>query len=106
MKKMFLFIALFLFIAPVVSAEMPSDVLNVVKAKIAKKYPDNYSLQKTLIDGQKESYDFLGNYYPEDIPDDVLDRIKEKYARKYPLNFSLQKTLIEGQVKSYRELQN
>jgi hypothetical protein len=83
---------------------MPADTLDKVKKSIASKYPDNYSLQKILIDGQKESYDFLENYAPSSIPPDVLEKIKNNIVSKYPDNYSLQKTLIEAQVKSYLDL--
>ena len=105
MRKLVLIIVLFLFAVPAVSGEMPEKTLSMVKAKIAKKYPDNYSLQRTLINGQKEAYSFLENYRPDGVPADVLYKIKTKYAKKYPNNFSLQKTLITKQVEAYLELQ-
>ena len=86
------------------ATEMPDNVLASVKDAVAKRYPDNYSLQETLIDAQIESYMFLQSYAPDGVPPDVLAKIKTNVASRYPDNFSLQQTLVEAQVKSYRKL--
>jgi len=104
MKKSALFIALTLFTTILYAEEMPSDILAKVKAHIASKFPDNYSLQKTLIEAQRQDYEFLANYAPPSVPPDVLAKIKAHIASNFPDNYSLQKTLIETQVDAYIEL--
>lgn len=102
-----LFMAFFLLMAtlPLVHAEsMPDDVLARVKQTISSTYPNNYSMQKILLDDQKQSYEFLSTYSPASVPQDVLKKIIEEVSSNYPDNYSMQKVLIEDQVKSYLEL--
>jgi hypothetical protein len=84
---------------------VPQDVFNKFKETYAQKYPDNYSMQKTLVHDQCESYRFLQSYTSvAGVPDTVLANLKQKYGQKYPYNFSMQKTLVQDQVNSYLEL--
>jgi len=86
---------------------VPSHVNQKIREYYARKYPDNFSMQKTLIEGQLDSYGFLQRYaYAEGVPQSIFNNIKETYARKYPDNYSMQKTLIQGQVESFRFLIN
>ncbi|MEO7818568.1 MAG: hypothetical protein ABIS18_05415, partial [Actinomycetota bacterium] len=81
------------------------EVFNRLKEINAQKYLDNYSMQKTLVQDQCESYRYLQSYTSvSGVPQDVVIRLKQTYAGKYPYNFSMQKTLIQDQVKSYLEL--
>ena len=84
---------------------MPQDVFNKLKETYNQKYPDNYSMQKTLVQDQCESYRFLQSYTSvPGVPNTVLSNLKQKYAQKYPYNFSMQMTLVQDQVRSYLEL--
>jgi len=87
-------------------AGMPPDIQKEVKSRIAAKYPDNYSLQKTLIDGQISAYNYLQTYAPRSMPRTTLEKVKANISSKYPYNYSLQKTLIEGQVSAYEFIQS
>jgi hypothetical protein len=84
--------------------EMPADIFAKVKASIESRYPDNYSMQKTLIANQVQSYKFLQSYSPSIVPSDVFENIKGAIESRYPYNFSMQKTLIQDQVQSYEYL--
>lgn len=84
---------------------VPPDVVERIRSSIEARYPDNYSMQKILIEDQFESHRFLQTYRPSDIPTDVFRRIKASIESRYPDNYSMQKTLIENQVESYRFLQ-
>jgi hypothetical protein len=88
------------------SQDMPHELLNKIKEKYAKKYPDDYSMQKVLINDQIECYRFLQNYEPSGVPYDIFNRIKSKIESRYPYDFSMQKVLIEDQVECYNFLQN
>lgn len=88
------------------STRMPNDILAIVKRNIEKKYPDNYSVQKMLIEAQVKDYAFIQRYNPAGVPEDVFIRVKRKIESKYPNNFSVQKMLIEAQVKDYMSLHN
>ena len=83
---------------------MPTDLLGKVRASIESRYPDNYSMQKTLIDDQVQSYEYLQGYSPSSVPSDVFREIKESIETRYPYNFSMQKTLIQDEVQSYEYL--
>ena len=102
------FAAILMFSAslPAFAQQMPSATKERIKTTLAEKYPDNYSVQKTLLEGQIDSYKFLQNYSPSEMPAAVCNSVKQTLLNKYPDNFSVVKTLLEGQVKSYRELHN
>jgi hypothetical protein len=92
-------------LSPIAYAEnMPADVLSRVRADTAAEYPDNYAVQKLMIDTQKKSYKFLSTYAPAKVPPDVLKKIMSDAAAEYPDNFGVQKLMVETQVKSYLEL--
>jgi hypothetical protein len=60
MKKSALIIALLVLFAPLTYAEeMPPDVLARIKTKVSAQYPDDFSVQALLINGEKSSYEFL-----------------------------------------------
>lgn len=86
------------------AGNIPSNVLNKIRESIEARYPDNYSMQKILIEDQVKSYSYLQSYKPPEIPNNVLKNIRSKIVPRYPYNFSMQKTLIEDQVKSYLQL--
>ena len=98
------FAIIFDFLSVAYASGMPENILSEVRASIESRYPDNYSMQKTLIQDQVKSYEYLEGYYPSSVPYDVFERIKEKIISRYPYNFSMQKTLIKDQVNSYLEL--
>ncbi len=104
--SVFSFTMMIAFLSVTCANGMPGDILAEVKSSIESRYPDNYSMQKTLIDDQVESYDFLQDYYPSSVPSDVFEQIKESIESRYPYNFSMQKTLIQDQVESYEFLEN
>lgn len=103
MKNLFV-VFLVLFSLTAYAEEMPADVFEKVKANIEAQYPNDFSTQKLLIDGQKKSYEFLSSYVPESMPPDVFAKVKADVEARYPNDFSVQKLLIQGQVKSYNEL--
>lgn len=79
---------------------------NSVELKIrqiyAKKYHDNFSMQKTLIADQLDSYKFMQRWGDEPgVPNTIFNEIKSIYLKKYPYNFSMQKTLVKDQCESY-----
>lgn len=84
------------------AAPMPKDIETQVREVYSKKYPDNFSMQKTLIDDQKDSYEFLDQQeVPEEMDEELYKKLREIYLEKYPLNFSMQKVLVQDQIESY-----
>lgn len=71
-----------------------------IKAKLGKKYPGSYSLQKTLLDGHLKAYHFLCSEPATDVNVEILEK---KLKRYYP-SFSLIQTLYEADKKAYGEL--
>ena len=82
--------------------EVPKHIEDKIRQIYAEKYPDNFSMQKTLINDQLESYRFMQDWKSaKGVPQDIFNKIKRIYAEKYPFNFSMQKTLVKDQVESY-----
>jgi phosphoenolpyruvate carboxylase len=105
MKKLLtVFVITLAFTSAAYARGMPPEILGKVRASIESRYPDNYSMQKILIDNQVQSYEYLQNYSPSSVPSNVLSRVKNKISSRYPYNFSMQKILIKNQVKSYLDL--
>jgi len=106
MKKLIACMALVLLVATSVFAQsVPRSVEQRIRQIYAEKYPDNFSMQKTLINSQLKAYRFIQRWTSEPgVPQDVFSKVKTIYAQKYPYNFSMQKTLVQNQVKSYLDL--
>jgi hypothetical protein len=100
------YIFLQLIVSTTVLAQLvPPDVEQRIKQVYIQKYPDDYSMQKTLIEDQINSYQYLQSWASESkVPQDVFDKIKADYVQKYPDDYSMQKTLIQDQVQSYIQL--
>lgn len=100
--------ALVLLVATSVFAQsVPRSVEQKMRQIYAERYPDNSSMQKTLINKQLKSYRFIQCWTSEPgVPQDVFSKEKTIYAQKYPYNFSMQKILIKNQCKSYRFIQS
>jgi hypothetical protein len=71
-----------------------------LKTELTNKYPAAYSLQKTLYDGNMNSYDILCNLHVTNIDIEILNKHLQKY---YP-SISLIKTLYEADIKAYQAL--
>lgn len=71
-----------------------------IKDSLRKKYPDSYSLQKTLYDAQMKSYSYLCSLPATDVNTRILNKRLSQY---YPM-FSLIETLYEADIKAYKEL--
>lgn len=85
------------------AASMPLDSLARIKADIASRYPNNYSIQETLIEANVESWKKLQTNFTG-VPDSVYLEIREDVASRYPDNYSIQETLVEAQAESWKRL--
>ena len=100
-------VALMVFSSTAYAQNAPSHIEQKIREIYAQKYPDNYSMQKTLINNQLTCYSFMQRYTSADgVPQNTFHKIKSIYADKYPYNYSMQKTLVQNQVEAYRFMQN
>jgi uncharacterized protein YbgA (DUF1722 family) len=78
------------------------DVEEKIRDIYVKKYPNDFSMQKTLIESQLEAFDYLSGWSDEKgIPQGIFTKIREIYASKYPGEYSMQQTLVENQFEAY-----
>jgi len=77
-----------------------SKVITDVKAKLSERYSGNYHLQKILLDGNMEAYEYLKRLPSTNVNVQVLSNLLKKY---YP-SFHLIKILYDGNIKAYRQL--
>lgn len=79
-----------------------------IKKDICKKaeqeWPDDYGMQKYVIEEQTKAYKELKNYRASDIPSRVLKAITQKALREWPGDYGMQIYAIKEQVEAYREL--
>lgn len=106
MKRFITYVCLQLILISTAFAQLiPEDIEQRIRQVYSHKYPDDYSMQKTLIKDQIESYHFLQKWTSESgVPQDVFDKVKATYAQKYPDDYSMQRTLIQDQIQSYLQL--
>ena len=83
----------------------PSDFEKRIRLIYARKYPNDFSMQKALIDDQLKSYHHMQRWKSEpQIPQNIFDNLKNEYGNKYPDDYSMQKALLADQIKSYLAL--
>lgn len=86
-----------------------ADVMReTIRAKAAEDWPDDFSMQKHVVDRQMEALQWLGENVenaPEDVPEDVYERIVSKATADWPDDFTMIQHVIERQVEAYREIQ-
>lgn len=85
---------------------IPQEVMTAIRGPIEARYPNNYSMQKILIDAQVEAYGSLQRYSAPNVPKEVLAAIRGAIETRYPNNYSMQETLIDAQIEAYHALQN
>lgn len=107
MKKILVAMALSLSVMSAYAQAVPADVLQQIKQKYAQKYPDNFSMQKTLVEDQVKNYKIMQRWTSEPgVPSQVFNTIKKIYSNKYPDDFSMQNTLVSDQCECYRFVQS
>lgn len=86
---------------------VPSSVQQRIHQIYAQKYPDDFSMQKMLIEDQLKCYRFLQQWTTErGVRQDVFSKVRQIYAGKYPDDYSMQKTLIQDQFECYLFIQS
>lgn len=81
------------------------DFEKKIRLIYARRYPNDFSMQKTLIEDQLNSYNHMQRWKSEpQVPQNIFDNLKNQYAKRYPDDYSMQKTLLEDQIKSYLAL--
>jgi len=82
-----------------------SDISVSIRAFAEKEWPDNYDMQKFVINQQTEAYNWIATASSATgVPQAVFDNIKAKAADQWPDNYDMQKFEINQQVKAYNEL--
>lgn len=101
-----------LFVAAPVAAQetdaavVPDSIVEAIKASAAEEWPDDYAMQRHVLETESAAYLWIVGYEaPEGVPDDVAERIRAKAAEEWPHQYTMQKYVIEQQVAAYLELQ-
>jgi len=91
--------------APEPEKKSTTTIQSRIKAQAALDYPDNFFMQKSVIELQTKSYNELQRMTSASgVPQSAFDKIKQQAVSDYPDNFFMQKSVIELQTKSYNEL--
>lgn len=72
-------------------------ILEKIKAKAQKDFPDDYSTQKYVIEEQMQAYQYM-----KSVP---ASKLKSKVEKQFPLDFSTQKYEYDEQMQSKQELE-
>lgn len=83
---------------------IPDEVMRIIRRKAAEDCPDDFVMQKDLIEEQIYAFLKLRALAPE-IPEDVFQRIYQKAKEEYPEDFDMQLDTIEDQVRAYKDLE-
>ncbi len=87
-----------------VSGTIPADILKKVKARHTAEFPDNFSMQKIMVDADIKAYKEIQSYSDAQVPKEILQRIIQKHAREFPYNYAMQKIMVDADIKAYKEL--
>lgn len=74
-----------------------AKILEKIKTKAQKQFPDDYSTQKYEIESQMEAYNYM-----KTVPS---SKLKSKAEKEFPLDFSTQKYEYDSQMKAKQELE-
>ena len=87
---------------------MPANVLAGIKAEAEKDYPNDYRMQKFIIDQQIKGYEDTHTASTSSavagMPANVLAGIKAEAEKDYPNDYRMQKFMIDQQIKGYKDL--
>jgi hypothetical protein len=83
---------------------IPTYIYNQIVNKIKREYPNEYTVQKTIIDMEIKNYKAVKNYSDSRVPNNILNQIKQKIINEYPNEYTTQKTLIDMEIKNYLEM--
>jgi hypothetical protein len=86
------------------SISIPAEILNEIKKRHEIKFPDDYSMQRIMVNSDVKAYKELKTYSDGQVPSEILKRILEKRAQEFPGNFSMQRIMVNSDVKAYKEL--
>lgn len=83
---------------------IPPTVMQTIRRLAQQEYPDDYTMQRYIIEQQCESFSAIQVFPTSGIPGNVYAKIREKAVSEYPDDYSMQKYTIEQQVDAYRQL--
>lgn len=83
---------------------IPPAVMQTIRRFAQQEYPDDYAMQRSIIEEQCESFSAIQVVPTSGIPGDVYAKIREKAVAEFPDDYSMQKYTIEEQVDAYRQL--
>jgi len=82
-----------------------SDISRSIRAFAEKRYPDDYDMQKFVINQQTEAYNWVVSVSsPAGVPQEVFEQIKTRAAHRYPDDYDMQKFVINQQTEAYTDL--
>jgi hypothetical protein len=87
------------------SQSATSDISSSIRAFAEKEWPDDYEMQKFVINQQTEAYNWVVTATSATgVPQDVFEKIKIKAADEWPNDYAMQKFVINQQVNAYTDL--
>ena len=90
-----------------VKVKVPDDILEGIKARAAKRHPDDYSTRLYVIEKEKKAYqDLVTLRPPKAVPKTVVNRVIQKTSKRHPDDYSTRLYVIEKQFKAYVELKH
>lgn len=86
--------------------DLPTEVESLIKEKAAERFPDDFSMQKYVIDEQVEAYGLVEEHASESMSDEVFAKVKEKALQRFPDDFAMQKYILDEQEEAHAFLQS
>ncbi|NOZ46661.1 MAG: toll/interleukin-1 receptor domain-containing protein [Chlorobi bacterium] len=83
-----------------------NDSDEIIKKQSEIEWPDNYEMQVSYINDQREAVKKLQKGKPTDLTDEEFDRIRARAEKEWPLNFEMRLDEEERQIESLRKLKN
>jgi hypothetical protein len=83
---------------------IPTNIMHMIRAFAQREYPDDYAMQRDVVEEQSESFSAIQLFSAPDVPSGVFATIRERAVAEYPDDYAMQKSIIEEQLEAYRHL--
>lgn len=78
-----------------------STIAEAIRVFAKSEWPDDFSMQRHVIEEQTEAYNWLQNFVEPRVPPADMDKIFVKAIEEWPSDFAMQKHVVEEQVEAY-----
>jgi Cdc6-like AAA superfamily ATPase len=76
----------------------------IIKEKSLSEWPDDYTMQASVIQEQQKAVESLKKLDTNELPDDIFKKLKDKSKSEYPRDFVMQLHVFQEQRSAYKKV--